>query len=108
MGVLKLDIVVAGARTRKDLRAPVASIRDRLRARFSVSCHEIENRMRPARSVLVVTTAGNDPAVLRSILDSADHVARMSGVVSSTEVDVFRWPTCDTMWQPQHDDADWE
>ncbi len=41
VGVVQLEVVVPGARSLKDGRMVVRSLRDRVRSRFDVSFHEI-------------------------------------------------------------------
>lgn len=100
IGVLRLVLHVPGARTLKDGRQAVVSLRDRLRHRFDVSVHEIEPSERATRRVLIVTTAGHDARLIRSILDRVRGAAESSGQVLLAEVDVDVFP-----WQPR--DRDW-
>jgi uncharacterized protein YlxP (DUF503 family) len=92
LGVLRVVLAVRGAQSLKDRRQGVLSVRDRMTARFDVSFHEIGGEDHQRRTV-VVTTAGNDPRVLRSVLDQCLAVVREHPVVEPAEVDldVFRW-----------------
>jgi uncharacterized protein YlxP (DUF503 family) len=69
IGVLRAVLYVPGARSLKDRRQAVVSLRDRIRARFEVSCHEVDTLDLPSRSELAVTTIGRDAALVRSVLD---------------------------------------
>ena len=93
IGVLRVALVVRSARSLKDLRRPVVSLRDRLGSRFNLAVHQIESGQRPARAVLVGVTVGNDARALRSLLDQAAAFARSSGgpLVADVVVDVFPW-----------------
>lgn len=69
IGVVRVTLWIAGARSLKDRRGVVVSLRDRLRSRFSVSCHEIVRGEDASRAELLVTTGGADAATVRSALD---------------------------------------
>jgi uncharacterized protein len=93
VGVLRLALTVRGARTLKDRRQTVSSIGDRLRHKFPVTFHEIGTGDDATRQVVVITTAGNDPRLLRSVLDQCVAIVHAHPVASAAEVDldVFRW-----------------
>lgn len=78
----------------------VSSVRDRLRHRFDVSVHEIGTSGDPVHQTLVITTAGNDPVVIRSVLDRC--VGQIHGhptaIAASVDVDVFRWDAPEDAW----------
>jgi uncharacterized protein YlxP (DUF503 family) len=93
VGVLRLGLRIPGARSLKDRRQAVSSLRDRVSHRFPVSVHEIDTADLPGRQVLAVTTAGNDATVIRANLDRIASFAASSALVqvSEVDVDVFRW-----------------
>ena len=92
VGLIKVDVVVVGARSLKDLRRPLVSLRDRLRVHYGLSVHQVGSAMRPARGALVGVTVGNDARALRSHMDKAAAFARGSSVAAvSASVDVFAW-----------------
>ena len=93
LGVLRMALTIPGARSRKDRRQAVVSLRDRLLHRFDVSFHAIGDPERLTRQVVVLTTSGDDPAVLRQTLDRITAFVDQSGSVLPGEVDVevFRW-----------------
>ena len=64
-----------------------------MRHRFKLTVNEIDRGDQPTMAILVVTTAGNDGRLIRSILDKASAFARSAGslVVTGIDVDVFRW-----------------
>jgi uncharacterized protein YlxP (DUF503 family) len=102
VGLVRVELVVPGARSLKELRRPTVSLRDRLAARFGLSVHQVGSASRPARAVLVGVTVGNDPRELWRLLDRAVSFAHMSASpVSSAVVDVFPWQergTIDAPW----------
>lgn len=93
VGVLRMVLSIPGARSLKDRRQAVVSLRDRLRHRFDVTFHEVDPNDRPTRQVVVLTTGGNDPQVIRSVLDQIVGFTGRSGQVllGEVDVDVFRW-----------------
>jgi len=94
VGLLRLDVAVPGARSLKDRRRAVVGLRDRLRARFDVSCHEVHDDERPGRGRLLVTTGGADAQVVGRVLDQVIGVADRAGdlVLEHVERDVLTWP----------------
>lgn len=93
VGVLRAVLVVSGARSLKDRRQVVVSLRDRLRNRFTVSCHEVTRTEHPARAEILVTTGGSDAATVRAALDGIrDFVVRHPGCsVADVRVQVLAW-----------------
>lgn len=118
VGVLRAQLVVAGARSLKDRRRVVRSLRDRVRAQFHVACHEVgvadlagggrrtaSARHTPlGRAALLVTTGGDDADVVAQVLDRIrgflhDHAL---GLVSDVDVEVIPWggPTWgESLWE---------
>jgi uncharacterized protein YlxP (DUF503 family) len=94
VGVAMVTLRISGARTLKDRRQAVNSLRDRLRHRFDASVNEVDGAERPDRAVLAMTSAGNDGAVLRSLMDRmlAFCASAPAVVVVDSSVDVFPWP----------------
>jgi uncharacterized protein YlxP (DUF503 family) len=93
VGVLCLNFVVPGARSRKDRRRVLRSFRDRVRHRFSVSVHEIDDLDLPTQQCILVTTGGNDRGKIMHILDKVANLARSGAEAwpSSVDLEVFRW-----------------
>lgn len=101
VGVLRFDLMLPGARSLKDRRRVVVSLIDRIQHRFPVSAHDIDGDTN-GRAVLVVTTAGNAPAQLRSALDRISTFVTEQGtaMVLDRVVDVFRWnPDAPEPWE---------
>lgn len=94
VGVLLLQIAIPGARSLKDRRQVIVSLRDRIRARFDVGCNEISGDDLHARGALIVTCGGNDPQVLASLLDRIRSFAEANGgcVVTDAPSEVRPWP----------------
>lgn len=93
IGVLRATVIVPGARSLKDRRQVVRSLRDRVRSRFEVTFNELEGGGHPGRQDVVLTTGGNDGARVRQIMDSIREYMEFDprGYVSGIDVDVFPW-----------------
>lgn len=100
IGVLRLGLQIPWARSLKDGRQVVRSLRDRVHHRFDVSFHEIPTHSGPTRRTLVITTAGNDARTIRSILDRVVRFVETSGKCQlwQVDVDVFRWHPPERAW----------
>ena len=93
VGVMRLVLTVGGARTLKDRRQAVRSVVERLRHKLQVTCHEVGGDQHPGQQVVVVTTAGNDARLIRTIFDKVQRMVESHGAVwpGAVDVDVFRW-----------------
>lgn len=92
VGVLRLGLVVPGARSLKDKRRAVAQLRDRLRARHNLSVAEVGHLDSPLRAVMAVSMVANDPRFLRSALDALVHDIQnwSMALIESSDVEVLR------------------
>jgi uncharacterized protein YlxP (DUF503 family) len=93
IGILRAVLVIPGARTLKDRRQVVLSLRDRIAARFPVSCHELDRTDLPGRAELLVTTGGLDAATVRAALDKISALLHGQGacMVADLRVQVLDW-----------------
>jgi uncharacterized protein YlxP (DUF503 family) len=93
VGVLRATVIVPGARSLKDRRQVVRSLRDRVRSRFHVTFHEVGGDGHPGQQVVVVTTAGNDGDTVREVLASVRRFLEMApdSFTNGVDVDVFPW-----------------
>jgi len=100
VGVLAMRLRVEGARTLKDRRQVLNSLRDRVRHRFEVTWNEVDPGEEPTRCDIVCTTAGGDARVVRSVLDKIRDFVDGSGKAwaASVDVDVFPWHPPDVRW----------
>jgi uncharacterized protein YlxP (DUF503 family) len=100
VGVLRVEVRVPGARSLKDRRQVVSSLRDRMRHRFDISFHEVGVGEDPQYQTFVVTTSGNDAQKIRSVLDQCAGMVRDHQVAEPTQVDVdvFRWQPPEGSW----------
>ena len=93
VGVLRLQFVVPSARTRKDRRQVLRSFRDRVRHRYTVSVHELDDPERATQQSFVITSGGNNrPAILKVLQEIADFArAGSQAWPSRVDLEVFRW-----------------
>ena len=68
-GVLRVSLVVPDARTLKEKRRVVKSLKDRLRNTFNISAAEVDAQDIPTRAVLGISLTGTDSAFVQSVLD---------------------------------------
>lgn len=92
VGVLRLKLEIPGARSLKDRRRAVAHVRDRLRARGSLSVAEVGHLHDHTHAVLAVATVDHEAVGARSALDRIAHEVESWGrvLVQSREIRMFR------------------
>ena len=93
IGVLRLQFVVPSARTRKDRRQVLRSFRDRVRHRYSVSIHELDDPERATEQSFVITSGGNNRPAIMKVLQEVAEFARAGAEAwpSRVDLEVFRW-----------------
>ncbi|HXN56210.1 MAG TPA: DUF503 domain-containing protein [Myxococcales bacterium] len=69
VGVLRLTLVVPGARSLKDKRQALRRIVDRVRARYNVSIAEVGENDVWQRAVVGITAVANEHAFVNEVLD---------------------------------------
>ena len=106
VGILHMVLRIDGARTLKDRRQAVASLRDRVRHRFDVTWNEVEPTESPTRCAVVCTTAGNDAQVLQSALDRVRAFVDQSGKAwaDAVDVEILPWHPPGTRWMEALDE----
>lgn len=107
VGVLHAQLLIQGARSRKDRRQVVWSLRDRVRQRWEVTFHLLDDDDHPGHQQVVLTTAGNDPRWLRTILDEVRAFLGASPTCwpGAVDVEVFRWHPPEGSWAPGYDEV---
>ena len=111
IGVLRADLALPGARSLKDRRQVLRSLRDRVRHAHAVSCNEVLRTEHPGAGSLVVTTAGDDGASIRTTIDRVAHLLRTHpvAVVTRMDTEVFPWHPDDHSWSDVDGGSDrWE
>jgi hypothetical protein len=78
VGTLRIRLVIRGARSLKDKRRVVRSVKDRVRHRFNASVAEVEALDSIQTAVLGVAVVANDGAHVRSVLAQIGNLARLA------------------------------
>lgn len=80
VGVLRLALVIRGARSLKDKRHALRRILDRVRARYNVSIAEVGDNDIWQRALIGVTAVANDRSFVNEVLDKVVRDVEMLGV----------------------------
>jgi len=83
IGVLYIDLLVPGARSLKDKRRVVKSLKERLRSRFNCSVAETEHQDRWGRAALTVCVVSNDG---RHANTQLNEIARFASTHNGAEL----------------------
>ncbi len=70
VGVLRLSLQIPGARSLKDRRRVVLSMRDRIHARHHAAFAEVGHLDAAGAAVVAISVIGNDSRLVRSRLDT--------------------------------------
>jgi uncharacterized protein YlxP (DUF503 family) len=76
VGSLQVRLLLREARTLKDKRQVVSSIKDRLRQQFNVSVAEVDSLDNRQLAVLGIALVGNEPYVVRTTLEKIVEALR--------------------------------
>lgn len=92
LGVLRLGLVVPGARSLKDKRRAVHQVRDRIQSRYALSVAEVGHRDSSVRCILAVVMVSSDQRLIRSTLDGLSHEVEQwrAVVVEEQSIDIAR------------------
>lgn len=82
VGVLTIDVALFEARTLKDKRRIISSLKQRLRNRFNVSVAEVAYTETPKRSQIAVVTVANSSRLVHEVLDKVVDQTRGVGGLS--------------------------
>jgi uncharacterized protein len=88
VGVAGWELEIIGARSLKDKRSVVRSLKDRLRARFNVSVAETAYQDVWQRAEITVSTVAADQRRVEEVLDRADRL--VEGEMRARIIDSFR------------------
>src|SRR5271163_2156510 len=75
VGVLRFSLDIVGARSLKDKRSVVRSLKERVQGRLRVSIAEISSLDHPQRATFGVACVSNDAAVCDRLLADVAHMA---------------------------------
>ena len=92
VGVLRLSLLIPGARSLKDKRRVVAQLRDRVKARHHLHAAEVGSLDDHNRAVMALSIVSNEAVAARSFLDRLTHdIGGFSdGIIESATVEVLR------------------
>ena len=95
VGVLRLTLVVPGARSLKEKRHVVRKITDRVRARYNVAIAEVAENDVWQRAVLGMAVVANDRSFVNEVLDKVVRDVEMLGVADlvSREMEIESYST---------------
>lgn len=85
VGVLTVDLAIYDARTLKDKRRVILSVKDRLRNRFNIAVSEVAFGDSPKRCRLGIATIGHGSRGVHSQLDQVVDVIRQSAGLTLLE-----------------------
>jgi hypothetical protein len=88
VGSLRVRLLIREARSLKDKRQVVRSIKDRLRNEFNISVAEVEAQDHRQLAVLGIALVGNESRQVRSTLDQIVEALRSHPVAELLEFDV--------------------
>ena len=93
VAVLRLNLAIPGARSLKDRRQAVKSLKERLIQRFSVACAEVDDGESWTRASLGLSACSNEKSYLENLLQ---EIARYAGndsgaLLGKVEQDIFRF-----------------
>ena len=76
VGIMSLRLMIPGARSLKDKRSALRSIKDRLRSKFNVSVAEVNHQEYWQTAVLGVCAVGTDRPFVEGLLDAVIAMVR--------------------------------
>ncbi len=88
VGVAGWELEILGARSLKEKRSVVRSLKDRLRTRFNVSVAETAYQDLWQRAEITVSTVAGDQRRVDEVLDRADRL--VAGEVRARIIDSYR------------------
>lgn len=74
VGILEVELLLPHARSLKDRRRVVRSLKERARARYHVSAAEVGDADQPRRALLAFTTTAGSAAVVERTLDTLERL----------------------------------
>lgn len=94
VAVARLDVMIPGARSLKDRRQAVKSLKERLAGRFPVACAEVDDRESWTRASLGVSACANEKAFVEELME---EVVRYAGndhgvMLGPVQQACFRFP----------------
>lgn len=84
VAVLRLELLIPGARSLKDRRQAVRSLKERLRNKFDAACAEVGDLETWNRAFLGVSCVANEKSVLQDIAAEIGRYAQNDAAVQVT------------------------
>ena len=90
---MRLDLGIPGARSRKDRRQVVKSLKERLHSRFQVACAEVGDLDTWTRASLGVTACANEKEHLEDVVQEVERYARNDpgALLGNVEREIFKF-----------------
>jgi len=110
IAILRFDFTIPGARSLKDRRQVVKSLKERIQTRFNVCCAEVADLDTWTRASLGVTACANDRHWIQEL---SDEIVRYAGndsgaLLGHVERDLFRFGDAEPVgsWQDEEEPED--
>lgn len=87
IGTLRVNLMIRDARSLKDKRRIITSLKDQIRNRFNVSVAEIDSQDIWQRAVLGIATVSNDGKFVNRILSQVINFIRTFGWANLIDYD---------------------
>jgi hypothetical protein len=87
VGLLQLELHIPAARSLKDKRSVVKSLKDQLRGRFNIAVAEVDPNQLWQRVTVGVSTVGDDRAAVTQLLRHVTDWIRLTRLVELVRVE---------------------
>ena len=91
VGLLQIEVRIPDARSLKDKRSVVKSLKDRLRGQFNIAVAEVDSNDTWQRATVGVSTVGDDRAYVAGLLDQVTEWLRGTRMVELIRVEQEYW-----------------
>ena len=93
VGVMHVLLIIPESRSLKDKRRVLLRLTERIKNRFSVSCHLVGGGEHPGKQRVVFTTGGKDKSQIQTSFDKLRAFLDSFGLAwpSSVDVEYFSW-----------------
>ena len=93
IAVIRLDMAIPGARSLKDRRQVVKSLKERLISRFGVACAEVGDRESWVRASLGITTVSAEREHLHELIAEIKRYVQQDpgALVGNIQEDIFNY-----------------
>ena len=103
VGVLRLALVIRGARSLKEKRHALRRIIDRVRARYNVSIAEVGDNDIWQRALVGVTAVANDRSFVNEVLDKCARDAGNIAEIVNREMEIETYSEMKGDWSQKPD-----